>query len=321
MKKVFAILKLVRWVNLLIITLSMYLFQFCVIRLYLSAANVMPTMDWFYFSLLVLSTVLIAAGGNVANAYFDYEQDLEYKNDWVVIGRYISLDGAFGLQIGLNIAGVLLGFYLAYSYGNIRLGYVFLSVAALLWMYSQQLKKYFLIGNILIAGLSSFVFIMPVLFEAQLNDFVMNDNLELAKKIIVIELKWYFLFAFFVSLIREIVKDAEDRDADKAYGMTTLPVVLTRPAVNAIIVILLIIVMAGLAFLQFYFWQHDLKKHFWYILFFLQFQLLVNVFTSIISKNKADYHNLSVLLKVLMFFGIASLPFFYWFIKLQNIHS
>ena len=318
MKRVLAILKLVRWINLLIIILSMYLFQYCVIGLYFHAANVIPTMTWGYFSLLVLATVLIAAAGNVANAYFDYEQDMQYKPETVVIGRYISLDNAFMLQMALNVAGVLLGFFLANTYGNIRLGYVFLSVAALLWMYSQQLKKYFLIGNLVIAGLSAFIFVLPVLFEAQLTGFEVTGDLALAKKIILTELKWYFLFAFTVSLVREIVKDAEDKIADQAYGMKTLAVVLPRAAVNGIVAILLLAVMVALGFLQYYFWQHGLKKHFWYTLFFLQFLVAVQILTGVISKNKEDYHNLSVLLKLLMFFGIASLPVFCWFIILQN---
>jgi 4-hydroxybenzoate polyprenyltransferase len=318
MKQVFAILKLIRWVNLLIIILSMYLFQYCVITLYLNAANITPTMSWGYFSLLVLSTVLIAAAGNVANAYFDYEQDMEYKPETVVIGKYISLDNAFALQMGMNIAGVLLGFFLAYHYGNVRLGYLFLSVATLLWMYSQMLKKFFLIGNIVVAGLSAFVFVMPVLFEAQLTQLSISDNLDMARSTIIAELQCYFFFAFLVSLIREIVKDAEDKAADAAYKMHTLPVVLPTMAVNGIITIMLLGTMFGLAYLQKYFWMHNLKHHFWYILFMLQFLLLTNIFTGIVSKSKQDYHNMSIMLKLLMFFGIASLPVFYWFIKLQN---
>jgi len=317
MKKVFAILRLVRWVNLLIIAASMYLFQFCVVRLYLDAAGLDTTMTWDYFSLLVLSTVLIAAAGNVANAYFDYQQDMEYKPESVVIGKYISLDNVFALQLGLNVVGVLIGFFLAHHYGNIRLGYVFLSVAALLWMYSQVLKKYFLIGNVVVAGLSALVFVLPILFEAHLSDYFNTINLIMASDIILAQLKWYFLFAFVVSLAREIVKDAEDREADAAYGMKTLAVVLPPMAVNSIVVLLLIAVMVGLGLIQWNFWQSGLHKHFWYILFFLQFQLLTNIFTGFISKSKQDYHNLSVLLKLLMFFGILSLPVFYWFIKMQ----
>jgi len=318
MKKIFAILKLVRWVNLLIIILSMYAFQYCVIGLYLHVSNIVPTMSWGYFSLLVLATVFIAAAGNVANAYFDYEQDMQFKPDKVIIGKYISLDNAFILQMALNVAGVLLGFFLAYSYGNIRMGYLFLSVAALLWLYSQLLKKYFLIGNIVVAGLSALVFVMPVLFESNLGVVGFSENLDHARVVIFAELKWYFLFAFVVSLVREIVKDAEDKEADAAYGMKTLAVVLPRVAVNIIVVLLLLTVMGGLAFLQYYFWKQGLKLHFWYILFFLQFQLITNIFTGVISKNKADYRNLSVLLKLLMFFGIASIPTFYWFIKLHD---
>jgi 4-hydroxybenzoate polyprenyltransferase len=318
MKKFFGILKLVRWVNLLIIVAGMYLFQYCVIKLYLHVSNIIPTMSWGYFSLLVLATVLIAAAGNVANAYFDYEQDMEYKPETVVIGKYISLNNAFALQMGLNIAGVLLGFFLSYSYGNIHTGYLFLSVAVLLWLYSMQLKKYFLIGNILVAALSAIVFVLPVLFEWNLGVVGFSEDLDRARITIFAELKWYFLFAFIVSLVREIVKDAEDREADAAYNMKTLPVVLPQIAVNIIIVALLILVMAGLGFLQLYFWKKGLRYHVWYILFLLQFPLLVTIFTGIISKNKTDYHNLSVMLKLLMFFGVATLPIFYWFIKLYD---
>jgi 4-hydroxybenzoate polyprenyltransferase len=318
MKKVFALLKLIRWVNLLIIIASMYLFQYCVIHLYLGVSNVIPTMSWGYFSLLVLATVLIAAAGNVTNAYFDYEQDMEYKPETVVIGKYISLNNAFALQMGLNIAGVLLGFFLSYSYGDMHMGYLFLSVAVLLWLYSMQLKRYFLIGNIIVAALSAIVFVLPVLFESNLSVVGFSENLDQARITIFAELKWYFLFAFVVSLVREIVKDAEDREADAAYNMKTLPVVLPQMAVNSIIVVLLITVMVGLGFLQWYFWRQGLKYHFWYILFFLQFQLMTNILLSFISKSKQDYHNLSVLLKLLMFFGVASLPVFYWFIKLHD---
>jgi 4-hydroxybenzoate polyprenyltransferase len=316
MKKLIAYLKLVRWINLVIVALSMYLFQFCVIRLYIDAAESTITLNWFYFSLLVLATVLIAAAGNVVNAYFDYEQDMEYKPEKVVIGKEISLDAAFNLQMGLNVAGVLIGFFLAYHVGNLKLGYVFISCATLLWVYSQFLKKSFLIGNLVIALLSALVFVLPVLFEQRLFSIFKTDFEEMATDVIVMQLKWYFIFAFIVSLIREIVKDAEDREADAAYGMNTLPVALPLWATNAVIVSLFLVTMAAVAVTEVYFWKHGLKKHFWYSIFFIQFQLVTNMFTVVVSKRKQDYHNISVLLKVLMFFGVASLPLYYCFVKI-----
>jgi 4-hydroxybenzoate polyprenyltransferase len=195
MKQAFAILRLVRWVNLLIIALSMYLFQFCVIKTYLNAAHVHLTLSWFYFSLLVLSVVLIAAGGNVVNAYLDFEQDAIYKRDKLIISNYISLDNAFNLQLGLSVSGILIGFFLAYHFDNIRLGYIFLTATALLWLYSQNLKKFFLIGNLVIAALSAIVFVMPVLFEAHMTDVIQTEFQEMAIKTIQTELKLYVFIA------------------------------------------------------------------------------------------------------------------------------
>ena len=314
MKKIFAILKLVRWINLVIIALSMYLFQFCVIRVYLHAAQTELTLNWIEFSLLVLSTVLIAAGGNVVNSYLDFEQDAIYSQNKLIIGKYISLDAAFNLQLVLSVTGILTGFFLSYRFGHIRFGYIFLSATALLWLYSQELKKYFLIGNMVVAALSAIVFVLPVLFEAHLSAFFKTDFQEMASNTIITELKLYFFFAFTVSLIREIVKDAEDKEADTAFDMKTLPVVLPVPAVNAIIVILMLLIMVVIGDVELYLWQHGLKKHFWFTIFFLQFPILTNMFTVIVSRRRQDYHNISVLLKLLMFFGIASLPAFYLFI-------
>ena len=315
MRIIFAYMKLVRWFNLLMIAASMYLFQFCVIRLYITVADGTPTLNWFYYGLLVLATVLLAAAGNVVNAYFDYEQDMEYKPDSVVIGQYLSLDAAFNLQLVLNVAGILIGFYLANHFGNIRLGYVFVSCAALLWMYSQFLKRFFLIGNIIVALLSALVFVLPVLFEANLFAFFKSDYMLMATDTIIAQMKWYFFFAFIVSLLREIAKDAEDREADAAHNMHTIPVVLPLWALNVSMAVLMLGTMAGIGVLEQYFWQHGLKKHFWYSMFFIQFQLVTNILTTLVSSRKQDYHNLSVLLKVLMLFGVGSMPVYYFFIR------
>ncbi len=313
-KQIYAIMRLTRWVNLVIIALSMVLFQYCVVRTYLYAADVPLTMTAPYFALLVLAVVLIAAGGNVVNDYLDFEQDAIYRPDRVIIGRYISIDNAFNLQLGLNVAGILIGFFLAWHFGNLRLGYIFITAVAMLWLYSLTLKKYFLIGNVLVAALSAIVFVMPVLFEPRLSDFFQTDFQEMAARSIHAQLKLYCFFAFMVSLMREIVKDAEDRGADVAYNMSTLPAVLPVWAVNGVVVLLMLIVAAVIAYVEVFFWQHGLKKHFWFSIFFLQFPLVTNLFTVIPAKNSKDYHNISVLLKLLMFFGIASMPVYYLFI-------
>lgn len=313
-KQIYAILRLTRWVNLVIIALSMVLFQYCVIHTYLYAADVPLTMTVPYFALLVLAVVLIAAGGNVVNDYLDYEQDAEHRPDRVIIGRYISIDNAFNLQLGLNVSGILIGFFLAWHMGNMRLGYVFISAVALLWLYSLTLKKYFLIGNVLIAALSAIVFVMPVLFEPRLSDYFQTDYQEMAAHSIHVQLRLYCFFAFMVSLMREIIKDAEDRGADIAYNMKTLPALLPVWAVNAVVVLIMLITAAVIAYVEVFFWQHNLKKHFWFSIFFLQFPLVTNMFTVIPAKNSKDYHNISVLLKLLMFFGLLSMPVYYLFI-------
>ncbi len=49
----------------------------------------------------------------------------------------------------------------------------------------------------------------------------------------------FSFFAFLTTLIREVIKDAEDFEGDKAYGMKTVPIVLGSGWTKAIVVTLI----------------------------------------------------------------------------------
>jgi uncharacterized membrane protein YdcZ (DUF606 family) len=66
-----------------------------------------------------------------------------FKPDKVIVGKYLSLDATFNLQLGLSVVGILIGFFLSYHFGNLRLGYIFLSATALLWLYYSVSQKVF----------------------------------------------------------------------------------------------------------------------------------------------------------------------------------
>ncbi|MBX2909118.1 MAG: geranylgeranylglycerol-phosphate geranylgeranyltransferase [Chitinophagales bacterium] len=310
MHKIIAFFKLIRWLNLLVAGGSLLLFQYFII---VPVIGIAPTLSHLQVWLLALSVMLIMAGGNVINDFLDLSQDEKYKPQNVILGKAISINFAPYLIVFLNVLGVGIGLWLAYSVGNLKLANVFLISVLLLWQYSVTLKKYALVGNAIVAGLCALVFLLPVLFEVQL---VEKHIAPEAKYFILTQMKGYALFAFVITLVREIVKDLEDAEADIVYKYHTLPVWLGTRTSSIIAGVIQLILMIGIGVVMYVYWQTGLKNNFWYAMLFLQFPLLINLFPLFVARNKTDYRVQSVMLKVIMVFGVATIPVFYLFSKL-----
>src|SRR5690606_35625752 len=90
--------------NLFIMALT----QFCVAIFLIG-----PREDWLSFYLdtrlhvLVLSTVLIAAGGYVINDYYDVKIDMINKPHRLIVGRSLPRRHAMFVHLVLNAAGLL----------------------------------------------------------------------------------------------------------------------------------------------------------------------------------------------------------------------
>jgi 4-hydroxybenzoate polyprenyltransferase len=206
------VIRLIRIPNLLIIALTMYLFRYCLIGKMLDLRGVWLGLSDTDFLLLTLSVIVIAAAGYIINDYFDVSIDAVNKPEKVIIGRHISPDTAFRIYVALNVLGIIAGFYLALKVGNYKLGFINLLSAGLLWLYSSLYKKKFLLGNLVIAFLSALVPLIVAFFEP------MREYASFGF------IKAYAAFAFLMTLVREIIKDIEDIEGDKAEGATTMPV-------------------------------------------------------------------------------------------------
>ena len=152
-----ALLRLIRYRNLIIIALTQYMMRYFVIWPILKVNGFELQMDRWHFLLLVLSALLITAAGYVINDYFDTRTDMLNRPETVVVGRSVSRRSAMLLHIILNIAGVGLGIYLSLYIGILSLGVAYLLAAGLLWFYSTTYKRQFLIGNLIVAVFTAMV--------------------------------------------------------------------------------------------------------------------------------------------------------------------
>ena len=204
------IIKAIRPVNLLVITLTFYVLHTLCIN---SQEFTLESLQISSISLkfLTISTLLVAAAGYLINDYYDKEIDFINKGqEQNLLSKQVLLSG-YSI---LNIAALVLSYTFALS------NYIFLifpSSIFLLWLYSFKLKGLPFIGNFIVATLSAAV---PVIYLS-IQDFSLDRFSHTPSLDLIISFSFLALFSTFA---RELVKDIEDIQGDKAQGLITIPI-------------------------------------------------------------------------------------------------
>lgn len=306
-------LRLVRLPNLLIIILASYLLRCFIIEPYYSDFGIVLQMKEIDFLILVMSIILISAGGYIINDYYDIGIDRINKPKKMVLTINVSGKRAIILYVILCGLGVILGFYSANKAGYLLLGLVHIFTAICLLIYSVTLKRRLIIGNLFISLLSAIVIPVIWLFEY----FTLKTNtktyFESFDLIFVINLfvLGYALFAFLVSLIREIIKDVEDIEGDRKYGCLTFVIKYGVKKTKNIIIFVLILSVSILLYVQYVIFLND---YFFTFLYFISIQILfvIMIFKVYVAKEKRNYKFLSNLSKLIMIIGTLSMLVIYF---------
>ena len=303
--------KIVRLPNLGIIVLTQYLLRYCVINTWYGYSGVSAAFSNLDFALLVLSTILITAGGNVINDIFDVETDKINKPEKRLIGKSISELSAKILYLLLSISGLLIGVYLAYQVKSVQLGLIFPAIVIMLFLYSKTYQKTMLLGNVIVASLSAMVILIVWLFEffALTSNPMVYVEVQSSLKHVSYIFFAYAMFAFIVSLIREILKDVEDKEGDEESGYGTLAIVLGKEMAKYIAASILALGMAFLAFAQYWLFENDFLLVTWY-LGIVQILFMYVLYYVLKAKTKNDFHSVSNACKILMLAGVLSMQLF-----------
>ena len=309
--------KLIRISNLFILALSLSLFYYLIIvpvHFNQLGTTLVPLTN-FEFALFVLSVILIAAAGNIINDYFDFALDKKFKTERPLPQAKISLDQAIYLHALFAFAGIVIGFYLGWKNNITRIGFLFVIASVLLYLYSAYLKKTPLAGNLVVAALAAFPFILLLIFEVNFLNTITFEKGTYVFDILKWQIFFYAGFAFLTNLAREIVKDIEDREGDAEFKINTISVQFGDNTAKIFASFVLVILLGVLSFFMKTFFDSYARKEFYYLLFavaFPVFALLVLLFS---AKEKKHYSRISVLLKIIMLLGILSIPAFYHFNK------
>ena len=242
--------------------------------------------------LAILAVFFETAAGNVINDYFDYKIDLINKPERPIHSGRISLKNGKNYAYLLFLAGTICGFLISYLTNNwIPFGIVILA-DIVLYLYAYKLKATPLIGNLAVGFMTGFGFVF--------GGFSINNTTIIMTSIFL------GFFAFVMTTAREIVKDIEDIEGDKADGAKTLPIMIgtKKPAILAAI---LIVIDSALCPLLYYY-------HVFGILYLVVIAIAVILFiySAILilkSQDKATASKVSKNLKIGMLIAFVAFVF------------
>ena len=311
-RQIKAYLRLFRIVNIIIIILTQVLLRYCIIDNFYAFQDVHLQLSQGNFLLLLFITVFIASAGYIINDIYDIDIDRinDRKN---VVKSEVPIAAAWILYYLLNLAGVIMGFILAFNVEAYQLGFIFPVVAGLLYFYTTRYKGMLFWGNLIIAFLSAFVLLVVWLFEYMSIRNNPDIFVEVFKIIPVINLYvWgYALFAFLCTILREWVKDIQDIKGDKRYGCHTLPIAIGLKGTRLLMILMNILIIVLLAFFQYYLFTKRYLFTFIYILIVVQLLLFYSLYQIFRMKTERDFDFIGRLAKLIMLAGVLSMELLY----------
>lgn len=268
-------LKFIRGINLFMVALTQYLTAIFLVGKRDTWTQVLTDKGFF---LLVSATVMITAAGYLINDYYDVKIDFVNKPDRVVVGKKLKRRWVLAGHTALNFVAIGIGTFLSWPIGATMFGASFL-----LWLYSNQLKRLPLVGNLAVAALTGMTLVLVAEYFQE-RTFI---------------IACYAVFASFITLIREIIKDVEDRKGDERFGCRTIPIVYGVAKTK-----IFLFVIMGIFIITVFILLRNIS-------FVLPSVLLLTLIALGYGIAKADtvraFHNLSTYCKIIMLLGVLSM--------------
>jgi len=284
-----ALFKMSRPNNLLMIVFAMFAFRFGF------SHTIAPEEfgEWMQFLGMIVTIVLLTAGGNFINDYFDVRVDRINKPDAVYVETKVKRRVVILAHLVTTLLGILISFFVGKSMHSYLPFVVAIAVSIALALYTPFFKKRVLSGNLIVSlciGMIPLWSVWPHL-----------ANLHIGFWTLI-----FSVFAFSVNFSREIVKDIEDAEGDAAENYKTLPVVMgTQTArIYALLFLFAALITAGVTLFIAATQQHSLGT-LYLIGMGMCLPLTIALFAVFMANSKEGFHKASLILKIAMAVGIT----------------
>ncbi|MGV3459412.1 MAG: prenyltransferase [Flavobacterium sp.] len=285
------IIQLFKPKNLALLAFAMFIFRYGFLD---QQPGLLLALNHWQYALLVLSAVLIAAGGSLMETVAS-----PGKN-----GAAISEAKGYNVYGVLNIIAIGIGYYLADAIGKSSFVAVFVIAASMLYFAANNFRQVMLVGNIftavcvwasvIVIGIFNFY---PFLAVLDIKDYyiTMFDLL-----------RDYALFASFLTLLYTIMKDMQSMDTDYNNNKTTLPIAIGRNrAAKAVFVLTIISLVMLLYYINTYI--IGLMYALVFALVFMAGPLIFAVIKLWSAKTANDFSLIATAIKLVMAFTALSI--------------
>jgi 4-hydroxybenzoate polyprenyltransferase len=276
---------------LVLLAVCMFIFRYGFLT---QQPGFVPALNEWQYALLVLSSVLIAAGGFLMNNAFGYGREDKQP---------ISEAKGYNIYLALNITGVGIGYYIANLAERPMFTGIFIVAAATLYIYATSLKQTIVVSNIILA----LVITLPVIGIGIFNIYyaLIEENRAYTATLFDLLLD-YSIFTFVIALLLTFINDLATTDADYNAGINTLPIALGR---TRTIKIVLAFTLLPVAMLVYYGQEYiiNLTYALGFGILFLLGPLVYFIIKLWNAATQKDFRHLEKVLQLLLLFTALSI--------------
>jgi 4-hydroxybenzoate polyprenyltransferase len=303
-----SIFKLFRIRNLVLIVLLQFFLREFFISPMLNSFGLTLQLSNLHFYLVLLMTLCITTAGYVINDYFDLKRDYINRDPKdIIVGRNISRRMAMATHFVLSAIGVIIGLYLSYVLRVWVLGLLPIFVIGLLWFYSTEYKRQFIIGNIILAFLGVLPILLTVLYEPALFKAYLSVEYRAIAILIFKVVLFFTAIAFGINLLYALVKDLQDLPGDEATNCRTLPIVAGEMASKYTFSIVTVMLIFALFYIQNMQYANQAYVPLMYIVFAIEVPLVLANIMLYLTNKVEKYRYVSFVVSLIMMFGIGSI--------------
>ena len=276
MKKLKAVFKIIRPLNILITFLSVI-----VAGIIAQGKNYVPQI----LLLVAIAESLTFSAGNIINDIFDIETDKLNRPERVLPKGEINKQTAFIVYILFVLLSGFISFYV-----NTAVFKIIIGTNIILFLYSFVLKRTILLSNVIVASVVGSAFILG----ASAVDNIKAGYIP-------------FLFALLINFGREIVKDMQDIKGDTAQGMKSFPSVFGFKS-SKLVILLSSFLLIIFTFYPYVFNLYGLT-YFLFILIIVDSFLIFIIYKLFKNDSVENLKKISLYLKLNMVFGLVAIYF------------
>ena len=238
--------------------------------------------SWFIILLSSMTGALVASGANAINDVFDIVIDRINRPDRPLPRGALTPQDARRMWLIVSALAIFINLFL----NSTALLIVVLSIS-LLYFYSARLKRTVLIGNVVIGSMTGMAFIYGGVVVGRIERAVVPA-----------------IFAFFVNLARELLKDIEDMEGDRKEHAITLPIKYgVLPAL--VLATISLGVLLGTTILAVLFALYH--PVFSYIVFAADLLICISIILMWRDHSSISINRASTILKISMIIGLISI--------------